>query len=76
MVVNVCGEDHREILARIRKSFSGKVLLAPDNDGNTVVFASRGERLWPKGESTGSFEMKIRKFEKKHGLGKAMKPIG
>jgi spermidine synthase len=76
MVVNVCGEDHREILARIHKSFSGKVLLAPDNDGNTVVFASRGERLWPKGESTGSFEMKIRKFEKKHGLGKAMKPIG
>jgi spermidine synthase len=76
MVVNVCGEDHREILARIRSSFGGRVLLSPDNDGNTVVFASKGERLWPKGESPGSFEMKLRKFEKKHGLGKAMKPIG
>jgi spermidine synthase len=76
MVVNVCGESHREILARIRKSFSGKVLLSPDNDGNTVVFASKGELLWPKGESSGSFQMKRRKFEKKHGLGQAMKPVG
>ena len=47
MVVNVCGESHREILARIRRSFSGQVLLSPDNDGNTVVFASEGELLCP-----------------------------
>jgi spermidine synthase len=76
MVVNVCAEDQREILARIRRSFSGRVLLSPGHDGNTVVFASKGELLWPKGESSGSFQMKLRKFEKKHGLGKAMKPVG
>jgi spermidine synthase len=76
MVVNVCGDNHEEILARIRGSFSGKVLLSPDNDGNTVVFASKGELLWPEGESPRSFQMKRKKFEEKHGLGKAMKPVG
>jgi spermidine synthase len=75
MVVNVCGKDTREILTRIRRSFN-EVLLSPDKDGNTVVFACKGERLWPKGESPGSFQMKLRKFEKKHGLGKAMAPVG
>ena len=76
MVVNVCGEEQQEILARIRRSFGGKVLLSPDHDGNTVVFASKGELLWPKGESPGSFQMKFRKFENKYGLGQAMKPVG
>jgi spermidine synthase len=76
MVVNVCGKNQRTILARIRRSFSGKILLSPDCDGNTVVFASKEELLWPKSESPGSFQMKLRKFEKKHGLGQAMKPVG
>lgn len=76
MVVNLCGEDNRELLTRIRESFSGKVLLSTDNDGNTVVFACKGELLWPKGESQGTFQMKLKKFEKKHGLGKAMSPVG
>lgn len=48
MVVNLCGKNKREILARIRRSFVGKVLLSPGNDGNTVVFACKGELLWPK----------------------------
>jgi hypothetical protein len=76
MVVNMCGKNNREILARIRRSFGGKVLLSPDDDGNTVVFACKGELLWPKGESPGSFQMKLRKFEKRYGLGKAMAPVG
>ena len=75
MVANVCGENHREILARIRRSFSGQVLLSPDNDGNTVVFASKDELLCPKASPL-PFQMKRRKFEKKHGLGRAMKPVG
>jgi spermidine synthase len=76
MVVNLCGEDNRELLTRIRKSFSGKVLPSSDDDGNTVVFACKGDLLWPKGESQGTFQMKLKKFEKKHGLGKAMSPVG
>jgi len=63
MVANVCGENHREILARIRRSFSGQVLLSPDNDGNTVVFASEGELLCQRRVPCSS-QMKRRKFEK------------
>jgi spermidine synthase len=76
IVVNVCGEEQQEILARIRRSFGGKVLLSLGHDGNTVVFASKGELLWPKGESPDSLQMKLRKFEKRHALGPAMRPVG
>jgi spermidine synthase len=75
MVVNLCEEDNRPILARIRETFNGRVLLSPDSDGNTVVFACKGKLLWPKGESAGSLQMKLRKFEKKYGLSKAMAPV-
>jgi spermidine synthase len=75
MVVNLCEEDNRTILARIRRSFNSQVLLSPDNDGNTVVFACKGELLWSKGESPGSLQMKLRKFEKKYGLRRAMAPV-
>lgn len=76
LVVNLCAEDKRTILTRIRKSFRGQVLLSSDKDGNTVVFACKGERLWPKGESSASFQLKLRKFEKKYGLARAMKVVG
>ncbi len=75
MVVNLCEVDNRTILTRIRRSFNSQVLLSLDNDGNTVVFACKGELLWPKGESPGSLQMKLRKFEKKYGLRRAMAPV-
>jgi spermidine synthase len=76
MVVNLCVKHHRRILSRIRKSFDGRILLSTSDDGNTVVFASKGESHWPKGEDSNSFRMKVRKFERKHGLGRAMAPRG
>jgi spermidine synthase len=64
MVVNLCGDNNRPILARIRKSFYDQVLVVtPEIDGNTIVFACKGEPLWPKGESGGSLVMKLRKLE-------------
>lgn len=64
MVVNLCGDDNRMILTRIRRSFQDQVLtVIPEVDGNTIVFACRGELLWPRGESGGSFLMKLRKSE-------------
>jgi spermidine synthase len=64
MVVNLCDDDDQHILARIRRSFHDQVLaVTPEIDGNTVVFACKGEPLWPKGESGGSFLMKLGKSE-------------
>jgi spermidine synthase len=74
MVVNLCVKNHRRILSRIRKSFGGRILLSTDDDGNTVVFACKGELLWPKNETASSFRRKLRKFERKYGLGRAMAP--
>jgi spermidine synthase len=76
LVVNLCVKNHRRILSRIRKSFGGQVLLSTDKDGNTVVFASKGQSLWPKSEDARSFRMKLRGFERKYGLGRAMVPRG
>ena len=75
MVVNLCEENNHTILTRIRNSFRNQILTSSDADGNTVVFASKGELPWPKGESPGSLQMKLKKFEKKYGLGKAMTPV-
>jgi len=74
MVVNLCVKNHRRILSRIRKSFGGQILLSTDNDGNTVVFACKGQSLWPKNEDASSFRMKLRRFERKYGLGRALAP--
>lgn len=64
MVVNLCGDDNRQVLTRIRKSFHDQVLtVTPEIDGNTVVFACKGEPLWPKGESGRSLLMKLRTLE-------------
>jgi spermidine synthase len=76
MVLNLCVKNHRRILSRIRKSFGGQVLLFTDNDGNTVVFACKGQSLWPKNEDARSFRMKLRRFEWKYGLRRAMAPRG
>jgi spermidine synthase len=76
MVVNLCVKNHRRILSRIRKSFGGQILLSTDNDGNTVVFACKGESLWPENEDARSLRMKLRGFERKYGLGRAMTPRG
>jgi hypothetical protein len=74
MVVNLCVKNHRRILSRIRKSFGGQILLSTDNDGNTVVFACKGQSLWPKNEDASSLRMKLRRFERKYGLGRALAP--
>jgi spermidine synthase len=75
MAVNLCGKNNSRILKRVRRSFGNQVLVSPDDDGNTVTFACKGELLWPKGESPGSLQMRLRKFEKRYGLAKAMKPV-
>lgn len=72
-VVNVCGR-YRRILSRIRKSFGGKVLLSTDADGNTVVFACKGELLWAENEDAESFRKGLSKFERKYRLGRAIAP--
>jgi spermidine synthase len=76
MVVNLCVKNHRRILSRIRKSFGGQILLSTGTDGNTVVFACKGELLWPKDEDANSFRTKLRRFERKYELGRAMAPRG
>jgi spermidine synthase len=63
MVVNLCGDDNRPILTRIRKSFHDQVLtVTRECDGNVIVFACKGEPLWAKGESGDSLLMQIRKL--------------
>jgi spermidine synthase len=74
LVVNICAKNPRSILSRIRKSFGGRILLSTDRDGNTVVFACKGEMLWPKDENSRSFQTKLRKFERKYRLGKPLAP--
>jgi spermidine synthase len=74
MVVNLCWGKHAAIIARIRKSFGGQILLSSDKDGNTVVYACSGKLLWPADEDEHSFRLKLRKFERKYKLGKAMAP--
>jgi hypothetical protein len=76
MVVNLCVKNHRRILSRIRKSFEGKILVFTDKDGNDVVFACKGQLLWRKNESAHSFRLKLRRFERKYGLGRALVPRG
>jgi spermidine synthase len=76
MVVNLCVKNHRRILSRIHKSFDGKVLVYTDKDGNDVVFACKGKLLWRKNESAHSFRLKLRRFERKYGLGRALVPRG
>jgi spermidine synthase len=76
MVVNLCVKNHRRILSRIHKSFGGQILLSADKDGNTVVFACKGKSPWPEDEDAGSLRIKLRRFERKYGLGRAMVPRG
>lgn len=64
LVVNLCGDDNRSILTRIRKSFGDQVLsVTPECDGNTIVFASKGGPLWSKGESDASWLTTLMDFE-------------
>ena len=74
MVANLCWQKHTRIVSRIRKSFEGRVLLSSDADGNTVVFACKGEQLWTSGEDETSLRPKLKKFARKHRLGKAVAP--
>jgi spermidine synthase len=74
MVVNLCWRKNTRIISRIGKSFSGQVLLSSDANGNTVVFACKGELLWSENENEVSFRSKLKKFERKHRLGKALVP--
>lgn len=76
LVVNLCTADDHRIFARILKSFCGQAVSSPDNDGNTVVFACKGELLWPEDASADFLKMKRIEFEKKYSLGKAMSPVG
>lgn len=47
LVVNLCDERHqREILIRVRRSFADRItVVTPELGGNTIVFATKGERL-------------------------------
>ena len=76
MVVNLCWQKHTRIISRIRKSFGDQVLLSSDDDGNTVVFACKGKLLWPEDEDEISLRSRVKRFERKHGLGRAMAPSG
>jgi spermidine synthase len=76
MVVNLCSRSQIRIISRIRKAFDGQVLLSRDAGGNTVVFACKGRLLWPENEDEVSFRLKLKRFERKYGLGKAMAPRG
>lgn len=76
LVVNLCAADDRRIFARILRSFGGQAVSSPDNDGNMVVFACKGELLWPEAASADFLKGKRIEFEKKHGLSKAMPPVG
>jgi spermidine synthase len=75
MVVNLCGKP-RNILSRIHKSFDGQVLLSSDGDGNTVVFACKGTLLWPTSENVDTLRVKVKRFERKYRLGRAIAPKG
>ncbi|MHB1021252.1 MAG: spermine/spermidine synthase domain-containing protein [Acidobacteriaceae bacterium] len=69
MLVNLCGFEDRANIARIRRTFKGQVLVVtPEDGGNKIVLACKGEPLWPEGESSGSFLMKIKAFEHKQQL--------
>jgi spermidine synthase len=72
MVVNLCGDDQSRILTRIRRSFHSQVLtVTPETDGNTIVFACKGEPLWSRDESCRSFLTKLRKSESGQQFAKA-----
>lgn len=74
MVVNLCWRKDARIISRIRKSFDDQVLLSTDTNGNTVVFACKGKLLWPADENESSLQTKLKGFERKYKLGKALIP--
>lgn len=76
LVVNLCSADENKIFARICRSFNGQAILSPDNDGNAVIFACKGELLWPETASLDFLKSKLMEFEKKYNLSKAMAPVG
>jgi spermidine synthase len=69
MVANICGKNYRSVVARIRKSFGGQVLLSRDALGNTVVFACNGTPAWAPDENAESFQKSVKRFERKYRLG-------
>ena len=76
MVANLCGQKHSGVISMIRESFRGKILLSNDDDGNTVAFACKGKLLWAKDEDEDSLQRKLKEFERKYALGRAMAPKG
>ena len=74
MVASLCWQKHTAIISRIRKSFGGQILLLSDAHGNTVVFACKGKLLWPENEDEVSLRSRVKKFERKHGLRRAIAP--
>lgn len=75
LIVNLCAADEHKASSRIRKSFHGQVLFSPDKDGNVVVYACKGELLWPEDASPDFLTRKRTEFEKKYKLSKAMSPV-
>ena len=76
LVANLCWKKHARIIARIGKSFSGQVLVAREPYGNTIVFACKGKLLWSEKENEASMSAKLKQFERKYKLGKALAPRG
>lgn len=76
LIVNLCSADEKKIFDRICRSFNGQAILSPDNDGNAIIFACKGESPWPETASSDFLKSKLTEFEKKYNLSKALAPVG
>ena len=60
MVVNLCDPQDEVHIARIRRSFGDRVLVATFADGeNKIVFAGKGDGLWPEDVSDDGFGLEL-----------------
>jgi spermidine synthase len=76
LVVNLCITDEESVVARILRSFDGKVSRSTNHDGNTVIFACKGSLMWPGEDSSAFLAEKLAEFEKKYEMSKAIAPVG
>ncbi len=61
MVVNLCDLQDEVHIARIRRSFGDRVLVATFEDGeNRIVFAGKGDGLRPEAKAGEEFVEKLK----------------
>ncbi|MFT4112678.1 fused MFS/spermidine synthase [Silvibacterium sp.] len=75
LVVNLCDATRQQAFSRIQRAFHGHAISTRDRDGNIVVYACKGDRLWPETATSTYLARKRTAFEKKHGLSKALTPV-